>query len=130
MDRYTLIPGLQKLISQFLTRGNSFVVSYDENSSDLMTTIVETLQKNDYQVQAVNIQENPDLSSLSKSIFCLTTPPKDNLKLIKALAEIKINKIWLEPGSESEAVINFCQENNLDLIYYHSLAKEIVTRNG
>lgn len=129
MDRYTLFPDFKKSISQFLAKENSFVIGYDNNNSDSITTIVATLQKNNYQVRAVNIQENLNLDVLPEEIVCLTTPPEKNLDLVKGLAAVKVNKIWLEPGSESTAVINFCKENNINLIYYHSLVKEIMTPN-
>ncbi|MFT4305006.1 MAG: CoA-binding protein [Candidatus Woesearchaeota archaeon] len=28
-----------------------------------------------------------------------------------------MNKVWMQPGSESEKAINFCKENNIEVIY-------------
>jgi len=31
--------------------------------------------------------------------------------------KLSIMKVWMQPGSESEKAIKFCEENNIDVVY-------------
>jgi len=37
--------------------------------------------------------------------------------LIKECKRLELDCIWLQPGSESEAAITFCHENNLKVVH-------------
>ena len=128
MDRYTLFPTFKKLIPQFLTRNNLFVIYHDNNNLKIVAIIDETLQKNGYKTEIVNIRENYNFNTLptNNNTACLVTMPENTLNLIKRLTTAKINKVWIEPGSESTEAINFCKDHKINAVYYHSLVKEII----
>ena len=44
-------------------------------------------------------------------------PPEVTGAIIKECRQLELNRIWLQPGSESEAVIAFCDENNLKVVH-------------
>lgn len=119
MDRYTLVPEFRKLIPQFLAKENVFGM-YVEESSTAGDEISKALQEKGYQAVKVE-QETP----ASVNVLCIAASPKAALEKIKSSAG---QKIWLEPGSESREAISYCRENKIDLIYYHSLIKEVVSR--
>ncbi|SMB83312.1 Predicted CoA-binding protein [Desulfonispora thiosulfatigenes DSM 11270] len=39
--------------------------------------------------------------------------PKIGINLVKEAKELNINKILIQPGAESEEILNFCQENDI-----------------
>lgn len=117
MDRYTLIPEFKKLIPQFLAQENVFGV-YDSEDGKM----VAALQERGYQVVVIE-------SEIPKTINVLyiKTSPDKTIELVKAGLELDVKKVWLEPGSESQETIDYCQQNKIDLIYYHSLVKELTS---
>ena len=44
-------------------------------------------------------------------------PPAATEVILKECLELGLDRIWLQPGSESEAAIRFCQENNLKVVH-------------
>jgi len=44
-------------------------------------------------------------------------PPKVTEKVVEQCKIFNINKIWMQPGSESEKAINFCNENRIEVVY-------------
>ena len=65
----------------------------------------------------------PDLTSLveflnEKPDYVITiVPPKVTEKVVEKCKELGINKIWMQPGSESEKAIKFCKENNIEVVH-------------
>lgn len=45
------------------------------------------------------------------------TPPKVTLEVVEEAIKMGIKRIWLQPGSESQEVINLAKANGIDLIY-------------
>lgn len=64
-----------------------------------------------------------DLKSLvdylqKKPDFVITiVPPKITEKVVEQCKKLKIDKIWMQPGSESENAINLCKKNNIKVIH-------------
>jgi len=44
-------------------------------------------------------------------------PPKVTEKVVEQCKKFNIDKIWMQPGSESEKAINFCNENRIEVVY-------------
>ena len=44
-------------------------------------------------------------------------PPEATEEILKQCKELELNRIWLQPGSESEAAIAFCCKNNLKVVH-------------
>jgi len=57
-------------------------------------------------------------SSLPKkpNVVITVVPPEITEKIVKECKDIKIDKIWMQPGSESEKAIRFCKNNNLKIV--------------
>lgn len=43
--------------------------------------------------------------------------PKITEETVKTCWKLGITKVWMQPGSESQAAINFCNENGMEVIY-------------
>ena len=65
----------------------------------------------------------PNLKSLieflhEKPDFVITiVPPKVTEKTVEQCKILGIDKIWMQPGSESEKAIEFCKENNIEFVH-------------
>ena len=65
----------------------------------------------------------PNLKSLidflhEKPDFVITiVPPKVTEKIVEQCKIYGIDKIWMQPGSESEKAIKFCKENGIIVVY-------------
>lgn len=43
-------------------------------------------------------------------------PPQVTEKVLKEVKEVGIDKVWMQPGADSEAAIKYCKDNNLDCV--------------
>jgi hypothetical protein len=44
-------------------------------------------------------------------------PPKITEKVCEQCKDFGIDKIWMQPGSESDKAINFCKQNNIEVVH-------------
>jgi predicted CoA-binding protein len=77
----------------------------------------------------------PDLYSLPKKPDLLITvvPPKVTEKAVREAKEIGIDKIWMQPGSESDEAISYAEENGIGVMHHACIMifrKEGVLREG
>jgi predicted CoA-binding protein len=118
---------MQELIQEFLAQKRFAVVGATDNSQKFGNQIFKALQKHGYEVYPVNpnLKELEGLkcyASLSEipvkvDVVDLVVPPSVTEKTLKQCKELGLNRIWLQPGSESEAAIAFCREHNLKVVY-------------
>jgi len=53
-----------------------------------------------------------------KPDFVITiVPPKVTEKIVEQCKIFGINKIWMQPGSESKKAINLCEENRIEVVH-------------
>lgn len=53
-----------------------------------------------------------------KPDFVITiVPPKVTEKIVEQCKIFGINRIWMQPGSESEKAIKFCKENRIEVVH-------------
>lgn len=50
-------------------------------------------------------------------LVIFVVPPKITNEVLKEVKDLGITKVWLQPGSEDEEAINFCEENNIECIH-------------
>jgi len=61
----------------------------------------------------------PSLSNLPVKVDVVdfVVPPPVTEEILKECKELELDRIWLQPGSESEAAVAFCDENNLKVVH-------------
>jgi predicted CoA-binding protein len=47
----------------------------------------------------------------------VVVPPKVTEHLVETCKKLGITKVWMQPGSESEKAIKFCEENGINVVY-------------
>jgi len=113
---------------KFLDRNNIIaVVGVSANHDKWSWKIYNGLKSAEFKVYPVNpkydLIENDicyaKLQTLPKmpDVVITVVPPKVTEQIVKQCKNLKIDKVWMQPGSESEKAINFCKRNNILLIY-------------
>jgi predicted CoA-binding protein len=118
---------MQDLIKEFMAQKKFAVVGATDNPEKYGNRIVKNLKNRGYDVYPVN----PRLKEI-EALACYTSlanipvrvdvvdfvvPPAATEEILKQCKELGLNRIWLQPGSESETAIAFCNENNLKVVH-------------
>ena len=113
---------------EFLNRDNIIaVVGVSTNTHKRGWKIYKELKSAVFKVYPINpkyemIKKDvcyPKLQMLPKKpdVVITIVPPGVTEQIVKQCKSLKIGKIWMQPGSESEKVINFCKNNNIKAVY-------------
>jgi len=118
----------QSLINEFLKKENVFaVIGVSKDSKKYGNKVYFDLKHAGYTVYPIN----PNVSEVSGNmcypglmnlplkpdVVDIVVPPKVTEKVVKECKDLKINKVWMQPGSESERAIRFCKENDIGVLY-------------
>ncbi|HEY3374543.1 MAG TPA: CoA-binding protein [Candidatus Aquicultor sp.] len=89
--------------------------------------VYNDLKNGGYKVYPVNPNEKhiqddqayPDVQSLPEKpdVVDIVTPPNVTEKVVKEAVEQGINIIWMQPGSESQAAIEYVENSPSDVVY-------------
>ncbi|MFX1521064.1 MAG: CoA-binding protein [Promethearchaeota archaeon] len=115
-------------IDDFLNKNNVFaVVGVSRNPSKYGYIIYQDLLRKGYKVFPINpnakmIDDDKAYASLSElpiqpDVVDIVVPPKIALEVVKECHELGIQKVWLQPGAESDEVIDFCYKHDIEVIY-------------
>lgn len=118
----------QKLIVEFLGKKNVFaVVGASRNPEKYGHQVYKDLRNAGYRVYPVNPNTNeilgdkcyPSLQGLpvKPDVVDLVVPSKVTEQVVKTCKRLGIRKVWMQPGSESEAAMSFCKENGIEVVY-------------
>lgn len=128
----------EKLIEDFLEKRNVFaVVGASRNHRKYGHQVYKDLRNAGYNVYPVNPNADeilgdkcyPSLESLPKSpqVVDLVVPPETTNQIVKVCKKLGIKRVWMQPGSESKTAINFCRENNIEVV--HGVCVMVERRN-
>lgn len=61
----------------------------------------------------------PDLKHLpiKPDVVNIVVPPKITEEIVKDCKRLGITKVWMQPGSESERAIKFCDSNGIEVVH-------------
>jgi predicted CoA-binding protein len=118
----------QEKINEFLDKRNVFaVIGVSKEPEKYGNKIYFDLKRAGYTVYPVNPNANeisgnrcyPKLRSLPTlpDVVDIVVPPKITEKTVIECKDLRIGKIWMQPGSESEEAIRFCKENGIEVLY-------------
>ena len=118
---------MQDLIKEFMAQKKFAVVGATDNTKKYGNQVLNNLRNRGYEVYPVNprlktIEGNKCYASLSElpvkvDVVDFVVPPSATEAILKECLELGLERIWLQPGSESEAAISFCQENDLKVVH-------------
>jgi predicted CoA-binding protein len=118
----------KELIKAFLSKKNVYaVVGASRDPKKYGHQVYKDLKNAGYEVYAVNpnadevLGDNcyPNLESLpvKPNVINVVVPPKVTEDVVKTCKKLGIRKVWMQPESESEKAIKFCEQNGIDVVY-------------
>jgi len=68
----------------------------------------------------------PSLSDYPNSIdvVVFVVPPQVTEEVLKEVNQLGLKKVWMQPGSDSEKAIKFCEDNNIECIHHSCIMVE------
>jgi len=117
---------IEKQIEQFLLSPVFAVIGASINRDKYGNKVLRCYQQNDRPVIPVNPKEKQiegincvasvaDLPAEVESISVIT-PPEITKKIVKQAAAKGIKNIWMQPGAESPAAVQYCVEQGINII--------------
>jgi len=118
----------QELIKAFLNKRNIFaVVGASRDPKKYGYQVYRDLKNAGYEVYAVNPNAGEILGDkcylslenlpAKPGVVDIVVPPKVTEEVVKTCKELGITRVWMQPGSESEKAIKFCEENGIAVVY-------------
>ena len=126
MSEYVSV--MDDLISEFLRKENIFaVVGVSRNPAKYGHQVYKDLKEAGYTVYPVNPNIDEvlgdkcyhSLRELPKKPDVVDTvvPPVVTEEIVEECKELGIERVWMQPGSESKRAIRFCEENNIKVVH-------------
>jgi hypothetical protein len=115
-------------IKVFLNKKNVFaVVGASRDPRKYGYQVYKDLKNSGYEVYPVNPNAKeilddmcyPSLENLpiKPDVVDVVVPPKVTEHTVETCKKLGITKVWMQPGSESEKAIKFCEKNDVDVVY-------------
>ena len=118
---------LQELVEEFIAQKRFAVVGATDNHDKYGYQIFENLRRRGYEVFPVNPRLNelegnkcyPSIGDIPVEVDVVdfVVPPKVTEEILKECKNLGLNRIWLQPGSESETAIEYCHDNDMKVAH-------------
>jgi predicted CoA-binding protein len=115
------------LIKEFMAQKRFAVVGATDNAEKYGNQVFKNLTKRGYEVYPVNpklkeiegVRCYPTLTDIPVRVDVVdfVVPPPVTEAALKECKKLGLERVWLQPGSESEAAIAFCRENNFKVVH-------------
>ena len=113
-------------IDQFLAAPAFAVAGASTNRDKYGNKVLRCYMQNDKKVIPINpraetIEGLPCVASVldlpdEVASLSIITPPKITEQVVAQAAEKGIKNVWMQPGAESEAAVQFCHDNGINVI--------------
>lgn len=113
-----------ELVQNFLNKNNTFaVVGVSSNPEKYGYKVYFDLLNAGFKVYPIH-PENGEINGRKRysnlqdlpqkpDVVSIVVPPAVSLKIVKQCQKLGIDKVWLQPGSESNEVLDFCRRANI-----------------
>lgn len=118
---------MQDLIKEFMSQKRFALIGATDNPDKYGYQIFKNLKNRGYEVYPVStrlrnlegIKCYANLTSIPVKVDVVdfVVPPIVTEQILRECKKLGLDRIWLQPGSESENAINFCNENNMKVAY-------------
>ena len=118
---------LEDRIEEFVGRRVWAVVGASNDPAKFGHKIVRNLHDAGYVVYPVNprrgdvagLKAYPSLADLPEKpdVVDIVVPPTVAEKVAREVEALGLTRVWMQPGSESEEAIRFCEENGIAVVH-------------
>ncbi len=118
---------LEELIRDFTNRRTWALVGANNNPRKYGNKIYRSLRAAGYKVYAVNHREtsvdgDPAYARLSDlpekpEVVDIVVPPDQTERVVRECRELGLTRVWMQPGAESQAAIQYCLDNGIQVIH-------------
>lgn len=118
---------MQDLIKEFMAQKKFAVIGATDNPEKYGNRVVKDLKKRGYEVFPVNPRLKevegltcyPSISNIPDKVDIVdfVTPPSATEAILKECEALGLDRIWLQPGSESEAAIAYCRDHDMKVVH-------------
>lgn len=99
------------------------VVGDVTNESKYANKILNTLKREKYNVVGIDPRGDGEAafidlksSNFNIDVIDLCVNPKLGLEILKEARQLNIDKVLIQPGAESDEIVEFCKENNIKFV--------------
>lgn len=118
----------ERLISDFVNRRLWAVVGASQDRLKFGYRVFRSLSDAGYVVYPVNptgdeldgVPVYRRLADLPQKpeVVDLVVPPAVTDQIVKEAHQLGLDRVWMQPGAESDAAISYCQENGMQVVYH------------
>ncbi len=118
---------MEDLIREFVNQRVWAIVGASTDTSKFGNQIFRDLRKAGYVIYGVNVRGGEidgqelygSLADLSerRAVVDAVVPPHVTEQVVQQCAELGLGRVWMQPGSESQRAIGFCQEHNIKVVH-------------
>lgn len=118
---------MEDLIEEFVNQRVWAVVGASKDPAKYDNQIFQDLREAGYTVYGVNPRGGeiggqtlyPTLSDLPErpAVVDVVVPPGITEEIVRQCAQLGLKRLWMQPGSESEEAIRFCQEHGIKVVH-------------
>jgi uncharacterized protein len=118
---------MASLVSSFVDKRVWAVVGASRDPNKFGYRVFRNLQQAGYIVYAVNpkggellgAQVYPSLADLPQppEVVDTVVPPAVTEQVVEKMHELGLSRIWMQPGSESEAAVAYCREHGIQVVF-------------
>ena len=129
---------MKALVNEMLDLPVWAVIGATQTENKFGYRIWKRLKDRNYEIYGVNPNYTtingevcyPDLKSLPQKPDCISMviPPDKAKPFIEEAAAMGINKIWFQPGTFDQELIEFTESLNIQVVCYHCVLVELDTK--
>ena len=118
----------ESLITDFVNRRVWAVVGVSQDPLKFGNRVSRSLLRAGYTVYPVHpeggeIEGLPIYASLADlpqppEVVDTVVPPAVTEQIVREMHELGLKRVWMQPGSESEAAIVYCEQHDMQVVYH------------
>ena len=118
---------IQDRIAAFINKRVWAIVGASHDPAKFGNKIVRDLHNAGYIVYPVNpkggeiegVKVYPSLADLPEEpdVVDIVVPPAVTEKVVRQVKALGLPRVWMQPGSESEDAVRFCEENGIAVVH-------------
>ena len=118
----------EELITDFVNRRIWAVVGVSHDPLKFGNRVFRSLLRAGYTVYPVHprggeIEGMPIYASLSDlpqapEVVDTVVPPAVTEQIVREMHDLGLARVWMQPGSESRAAIDYCEQHGIEVVYH------------